>query len=359
MMVSKQRSLARASSKHHRGTTMNHYAGIDVSLEAAHVCVVDGSGKIVREAKVASEPAALIAWFGSLGLELTRIGLEAGPLSQWLYAALRDAGLAVELLETRHVRNAFKIMPVKTDRKDAHGIAELMRLGWFRPVHCKSLEAQEVRAMLTARKLVQKMLHEVEMSLRGILRGFGLKVGKATPARFEARIKELIADHPGLEVIATSMLAARASLRREFNGFEKRLRAIARSDTRARLLMSVPAVGTIVALTYAAAIDDPARFRSSKTVGAHFGMTPKRYQSGETDRIGRISKIGDASVRMALFESAHLILTRPIKGCSALKSWAMRIAKRAGMNKAKVALARRLAVIMHRMLADGTTFQPA
>jgi len=338
---------------------MNHYAGIDVSLKESHVCVVDASGKIIREGKVASEPEDLIGWFGALGLAVTRIGLEAGPLSQWLYAALRDAGLAIELLETRHVRNALKIMPVKTDRKDAQGIAELMRLGWFRPVHCKSMEAQEVRAMLTARKLVQKMLHEAEMSLRGILRGFGLKVGKTTPVTFEARIRELVAGHPSLEGIAQSLLAARAVLRREFNGFEKRLRAMARSDTRARLLMSVPAVGTIVALTYASAIDDPTRFKSSKIVGAHFGLTPKKYQSGETDRSGRISKIGDASVRAALYESAHIMLTKPIKGCTALKAWAMRIAKRAGMNKAKVALARKLAVIMHRMLADGTTFTPA
>jgi transposase len=338
---------------------MNHYAGIDVSLKESHVCVVDASGKIIREGKVASEPEDLIGWFGALGLAVTRIGLEAGPLSQWLYAALRDAGLAIELLETRHVRNALKIMPVKTDRKDAQGIAELMRLGWFRPVHCKSMEAQETRAILTARKLVQKMLHEVEMSLRGVLRGFGLKVGKTTPVQFEARIRELVAGHPSLEGIAQSLLAARAVLRREFNGFEKRLRAMARSDKRARLLMSVPAVGTIVSLTYASAIDDPTRFKSSKIVGAHFGLTPKKYQSGETDRSGRISKIGDASVRAALYESAHIMLTKPIKGCTALKAWAMRIAKRAGMNKAKVALARKLAVIMHRMLADGTTFTPA
>jgi len=338
---------------------MNHYAGIDVSLKESHVCVVDASGKIIREGKVASEPEDLIGWFGALGLAVTRIGLEAGPLSQWLYAALRDAGLAIELLETRHVRNALKIMPVKTDRKDAQGIAELMRLGWFRPVHCKSMEAQETRAILTARKLVQKMLHEVEMSLRGVLRGFGLKVGKTTLVQFEARIRELVAGHPSLEGIAQSLLAARAVLRREFNGFEKRLRAMARSDKRARLLMSVPAVGTIVSLTYASAIDDPTRFKSSKIVGAHFGLTPKKYQSGETDRSGRISKIGDASVRAALYESAHIMLTKPIKGCTALKAWAMRIAKRAGMNKAKVALARKLAVIMHRMLADGTTFTPA
>jgi transposase len=335
---------------------MNYYAGIDVSLEASSVCVMDGTGKVVREGKVASEPQALIAWFSLLGLSLTRIGLEAGPLSQWLYAAMRDAGLAVELLETRHVHNAFKIMPVKTDRKDARGIAELMRLGWFRPVHCKSMEAQETRAILTARKLVQKGLYEVESSLRGILRGFGLKVGKTTAARFEARIKELVAGQPSLEALATSMLAVRAALRRELNGFERRLRALARSDARAQLLMSAPGVGTIVSLTFAAAIDDPARFKSSKIVGAHFGLTPTKYQSGETDHSGRISKIGDASVRAALYEAAHVILTRPVKGCTALKSWAMRIAKRAGMNKAKVALARKLAVIMHRMLADGTPF---
>jgi transposase len=335
---------------------MNHYAGIDVSLEASSVCVIDGAGKIVREGKAASEPEALIAWFGSLGLSLTRIGLEAGPLSQWLYAAMRDAGLAVELLETRHVHNAFKIMPVKTDRKDARGIAELIRLGWFRPVHCKSMEAQETRAMLTARKLVQKGLKEVEASLRGILRGFGLKVGTVSATQFEARIKELVAGHPSLETVAASMLAVRATLRREFSGFERQLRRIARNDARARLLMTTPGVATIVSLTFACAIDDPARFKSSKIVGAHFGMTPTKYQSGETDRSGRISKIGDASVRSALYEAAHVILTRPVKGCTALKSWAMRIARRAGMQKAKVALARKLAVIMHRMLADGTPF---
>ncbi len=338
---------------------MNHYAGIDVSLEASSVCVIDANGKITWESKVASEPEALIAWFGSLGVAVTRIGLEAGPLSQWLYAAMRQAGLAVELLETRHVRNAFKIMPVKTDRKDARGIAELMRLGWFRPVHCKSMEAQETRALLTARKLVQKELLEVESSLRGILRGFGLKVGKTTPVRFEGRIKELVAGHPSLEVIAQALLSVRTALRREFNGLEKRLRAMARCDTRARLLMSTPGVGVIVALTYACAIDDPSRFKSSKIVGAHFGLTPTRYQSGETDYTGRISKIGDSSVRTALYEAAHVILTKAVRGCTALKSWAMRIAKRGGMNKAKVALARKLAVIMHRMLADGTTFQPA
>jgi transposase len=242
---------------------MDHYAGIDVSLECSSVCVVDASGKIVREGKVASEPEALIGWFGSLGLGLARIGLEAGPLSQWLYAAMREAGLAVELLETRHVRDAFKAMPVKTDRNDARGIAQLMRLGWFRPVHCKSLPAQEVRALLTARKLVQSKLFDVEMSLRGILRSFGLKVGPTTPKRFAGRIRELVAGQATLEIVAASLLAVHEVLLREFGNFEKRVRAMARDDGRTRLLMSAPGVGAIVALTYVSAIDDPARFKSS------------------------------------------------------------------------------------------------
>jgi transposase len=338
---------------------MDHYAGIDVSLECSSVCVVDASGKIVREGKVATEPEALIGHFGSLGVTVVRIGLEAGPLSQWLYAAMRASGLAVELLETRHVRDAFKAMPVKSDRNDARGIAQLMRLGWFRPVHCKSLGAQELRAVLTARKLVQSKLHDIENSLRGILRGFGLKVGHTTARSFAGRIRELVAGQATLQTIARALLAAHAVLLREFNGFEKQVRLAARAHDKARLLMTTPAVGPIVALTYACAIDDPARFKSSKQTGAHFGLTPKKYQSGNTDITGRISKIGDAAVREALYQAAHVMLTKPLKGCSQLKSWAMRIARRAGMRKAKVALARKLAVVMHRMLADAKPFNPA
>ncbi|MCP3374938.1 IS110 family transposase [Bradyrhizobium cajani] len=338
---------------------MDHYAGIDVSLECSSVCVVDANGKIVREAKVASEPEALIGWFRSLGFDLARIGLEAGPLSQWLYAAMKKDGLAVELLETRHVSDAFKAMPVKSDRNDARNIAQLMRLGWFRPVHCKSMGAQEIRAMLTARKLIQAKLQDIENSLRGILRGFGLKVGKTTKRSFAARINELVAGHPALETIAAATLAVHAVLLREFNGLEKRVRAMSLLDARAKLLMSTPAVGPIVSLTVASAIDDPARFTSAKRAGPLFGLTPKKHQSGETDYSGRISKNGDASVREALYEAAHIILTKPIKGCAPLKSWAMRIAKRAGMSKAKVALARKLAVIMLRMLKDNVPFNPA
>jgi transposase len=337
--------------------TVKYYAGIDVSLEQSSVCVVDADGKIAREAKVLSEPDALIAWFGALELAVERIGLEAGPLSQWLYAAMVKAGLAVELLETRHVRRAFEIMPVKTDKKDARGIAQLMRLGWFRPVHCKSLPAQEIRAVLTARKILQNKLHDIDLCLRGILRGFGLKVGKTTPRTFAARIRELVEGHPTLEAIASSLLKARDALASEFAGFERRLRAMARENGDARRLMSTPGVGVLVSMTFVAAVDAPERFRSSRDVGPHFGLTPRRYQSGETDRSGHISKVGDVGVRTALYEAANIILTRPVKG-SDLKIWALDVARRAGPRKARVALARKLAVVLHRMLKDGTTFIP-
>ena len=335
---------------------MNYYVGIDVSLEASSLCVVDANGKIVREGKVASEPDALIAWLKGLKLELTRIGLEAGPLSQWLYAAMRQAGFAVELLETRHVCAALKTMPVKSDRNDARGIAQLMRLGWFRPVHCKSLAAQEVRALLTTRKLVQSKLLDVEMSLRGVLRNFGLKMGRTTARSFDHRIQELVSGQASLQMIADALLKVRAVLRRELAAFEKRVRGLARQDNRTRLLMSTPGVGAIVALTYVSAVDDPSRFRSSKSVGPHFGLTPRKYQSGETDVTGRITKVGDRGVRTALFEAAHVLLTRPVRGAGSLKRWALALAKRAGPWKAKVALARRLAIILHRMWVDGTVF---
>ncbi|MEA2738640.1 MAG: transposase [Acetobacteraceae bacterium] len=344
------------------GTTMDYYAGIDVSLESSSLCVVDATGRVVREAKIASEPEALTAWLQNLGdrageggLEIVRIGLEAGPLSQWLYAGMKQAGLPAELLETRHVRTAFKIMPVKTDRKDARGIAQLMRLGWFRPVHCKSLAAQETRAVLGARKLLQIKLHDIEMSVRGTLRGFGLKVGKTTPKTFENRVRSLVAEHPTLLSVSDALLRARTVLAEQFKRLDNQAHRAARADKRARLLTTAPGVGSIVALTYAAAVDDPGRFKSSKSVGPLFGLTPRRYQSGETDVTGRISKAGDATVRTALYEAANAILERSA-GDSPLRRWGLAVARRAGMHKAKVALARKLAVILHRMLVDGTPF---
>src|SRR5688572_16593130 len=230
----------RVGPRHHRGTAMEHYAGIDVSLELSSVCVVDSSGRIIRETKVASEPEALVGFFGQLGLPLVRIGLEAGPLSQWLHAGLTGAGFEAVLLETRHVKAALSAMVVKTDRKDARGIAQLLRMGWYRPVHCKSPPAQEVRALLVGRKLLQGKLRDVELSLRGILRGFGLKLGEVSKGRFAARVRELVGGQPMLERVVEPMLRAREALRAEYQVLHRAVLGIVREDTVCRRLMTVP-----------------------------------------------------------------------------------------------------------------------
>src|SRR5918997_353063 len=221
---------------------MDYYAGIDVSLELSSVCILDASGQIVREAKVASEPEALTAFLASLNLPLTRVGLEAGPLSQRLHAGLTAAGFEVVLLETRHVKAALSAMVVKTDRKDARGIAQLLRMGWFRPVHCKSPPAQEVRALLVGRKLLQGKLLDVELGIRGLLRGFGLKLGEVSKGRFAARVRELVAGQPMLERVVEPMLRAREALRAEFHALHRAVLAIVRADAVCRRLMSVPGV---------------------------------------------------------------------------------------------------------------------
>lgn len=335
---------------------MEHYAGIDVSLELSSVCVVDTQGRIVKETKVASEPEALVDFFGSLEFVVKRIGLEAGPLSQWLHAGLKRAGFETVLLETRHVKAALSAMTVKTDRKDARGLAQLIRMGWFRPVHAKSMGSQEVRALLVARKQLLGRLIDVELSIRGILRGFGLKVGPVTRKGFEARIQELVTGHATLERITDAMLSARAALKAEYEKLHKAVLAIVREDSICRRLMTVPSVGPLVAITYKSAMDDPNRIAKSKAAGALFGLTPKKYQSGEKDVTGGITRTGDEMVRTALYEAANVLLSR-ITRFSKLKRWGMDVAKRRGAKRAKVALARKIAVILHRMWVDGTVYR--
>ena len=334
---------------------MDHFAGLDVSVKETSVCIVDDTGKIVREVKVASEPEALLAVLKNPAYHFKRIGLEAGPLSQWLYSALAEAGLPVICVETRHMRAVLKAQINKTDRNDARGIAQMMRVGLYRPVHVKTLRSQKLRMLLTHRKLLQSKAIAIDNDLRGTLRNFGLKVGMVGTVKFEARIKELVENLPDLAVLVEPLLVVRRVLREQFVILHRRLLAIVRDDEVCRRLMTIPGVGPVVALTYRATVDVPARFRKSKSVGAVFGLTCAKYQSGEIERSGRISRCGDEMMRVMLYEAAQSMLRS--KKWSWLKAWAMQIARRRGMKKAIVALARRLAVIMHRIWVDGTEFR--
>ncbi|GGO62857.1 Transposase [Roseovarius pacificus] len=334
---------------------MKVFVGLDLSLAKTSVCVISEHGKIIKEEEIESEPKVLARWMGDLDGSIAAIGLEAGPLSQWLHRGLTEAGLNAVLMETRQVKGALKAMPIKTDRRDAEGIARLLHLGWFRPVHCKSVSAQEVRAVLGARKAIQQGMLALEMSLRGLLRNFGLKVGAISRGGFEARIRELADGNPMLETATAPMLRARASLRQELAGLEKRVRQFAGDDSVCRRLMTMPGIGAVVALTFRAAIDDPKRFRSSKRVGPWVGLTPSRNQSGERDVSGGITKAGDVNLRRALCQAATVMMNR--NRSTWLRTWRGQLAERRGRKIAMVALARRIAVILHRIWVGGTTFQ--
>ena len=338
------------------GYGMRLFVGLDVSLAKTAICVISEHGKIMKEAQVASEPEELVRWIGEQEGVIAAIGLEAGPLSQWLHRGLSEAGLSdVVLMETRQVKGALKAMPLKTDRRDAEGIARLLHFGWFRPVHCKSVSAQEVRAVLGARKAVQQGFIALEMSLRGLLQNFGLKVGAISRGRFEHRIRELAAGNPMLETATEPMLRAWTSLRQELACLERRARQLAQNDPVCRRLMSMPGIGAVVALTYRSAVDDPSRFTSSKKVGPWVGLTPSRNQSGERDVSGVITKAGDVNLRRALCQAGTVMMHRG--RTTWLRPWAVQVARRRGRKRAMVALARRIGVILHRMWVDDTDFQ--
>jgi len=335
---------------------MDHFVGLDVSVKVTNVCIVDDTGRIVREVKVASEPEVLLAVLQKSAYHFKRIGLEAGPLSQWLFSALAGAGLPAICVETRHMRAVLQAQINKTDRNDARGIARMMRAGLYRPVHVKTLRSQKLRMLLTHRKLLQSKAIAIENDLRGTLRNFGLKVGMVGKLKFEERIKELVENLPDLAVLVEPLLVVRRVLRDQLGILHRRLLAIVRDDDVCRRLMTIPGVGPVVALTYRVTVDVPARFRNSKAVGAVFGLTPSKYQSGEVNRTGGISRCGDEMMRVMLYEAAQILLVRSTKW-SWIKAWAMQIARRRGMKKAIVALARRLAIIMHRIWVDGTEFR--
>jgi transposase len=282
--------------------------------------------------------------------------LKPGHCRNGFFSALAEAGLPVICVETRHMRAVLQAQINKTDRNDARGIAQMMRAGLYRPVHVKTLRSQKLRMLLTHRKLLQSKAIAIENDLRATLRNFGLKVGVVGTVKFEARIRELVETLPDLAELVEPMLIVRRTLREQIGILHGRLLAIVRTDDVCRRLMTVPGVGPVVALTYRATVDVPARFRNSKAVGAVFGLTPSRYQSGEIDRPGAISRCGDEMMRAMLYEAAHIVLVRLAKW-SWLKAWAMKIARHRGMKKAIVALARRLAVILHRIWVDGTEFR--
>jgi transposase len=335
---------------------MTYYAGLDVSLEETAICVVDEDGKIVKEMRAESAPDALHDALKRLDLPLARVGMEACSLTAWLHDGLTQAGWPAICIETRQANASMKAMPNKTDRNDARALAQIMRTGWFRQVHVKSRQSRRWRSLLVARRSVLNHMRSIENVVRAITREDGIKLGTPSRKDFAGRVREMAGNEPELMAILEPLLAVLASMMEELARLTKRVLDIVKNEATCRRLMTSPGIGPIHALTYRATIDRPERFARSRDVGAHLGLTPSRYQSGETDIVGGISRCGDELGRTGLVEAAHTLLVRGRKW-SALRAWGLAVAERRGMAKAKIAVARKLAVILHRMWVDGTDFR--
>jgi transposase len=334
---------------------MEVYVGLDVSLKETSICVVDGKGKIVSEGTVLSEPAAIADFVKAKAAGVMRIGLETGPTTTWLWHELRALGLPVICIDARHAKAALSMQINKSDRNDAAGLARIMQAGWYKEVQVKSLPCHQIRAVLNSRAQLVKVKCDLDNQIRGLLKNLGLVIGKAGGNVFHRRVEELVEEHRLLQEAVRPLLGVREIVRREIASLSRKLLTLARNNHESRRLMTVPGVGPITALAFCAAIDEPTRFRRSRSVGAYLGLTPCRYASGEVDWSGRISKCGDVMVRTYLFEAAGVLLTRVPQWCK-IKAWGHRLWKRIGFKKAKIAVARKLAVILHRMWRDGADF---
>ncbi len=336
---------------------MPYYVGLDASKRTTKVCVLDDRGAVVREGTVASDPKEIAGFLRGEGRRYARVGLESWSMASWLYVGLARAGLPIICIEARHAHAVLAASRAnKTDRNDAKGIAEMMRAGIYKRVHIKTAESRQAKGLLTTRKLLRTKAIDLELGIGSALLLFGLKLHIRGGATFEHRVRKLIGANAHLSSLVEPLLRVRSLILKETAVLEQRIRQQAESDPVCRRLMTAPGVGWLTALAYRAAVDEPARFTRSRDVAAHFGLTPQTKQSGEMDRQIGISRHGDSAMRTALFHAARCQLRRDVKP-SPLKEWGMAIATRRGGKKAIVAMARRLAVTLHRMWVTETDYR--
>jgi transposase len=344
---------------------MKHYVGLDVSQKSTAVCIIDQAGKMVSEGQCLTKPVDLINYLKKRSDSIEKIGMESGALSPWLYTQLTKAGLPVVMLETFHAYRALSMRRNKTDRNDARGLAELVRMGedWIKVVHLKSQRSQEVRLALSLRHHLVGSRVELENRICGLMKPFGLLVARG--AKCHATLRDRVIDQLvigkdlGTDLMPTivPMLDMHKGIARQVDQYDKQIEMLANNDPVCKRLMTVPGVGPVTALSFVTAIDDPQRFERSEDVASYFGLTPRIYQSGETLNIGRISKRGDQMVRLALVRAATVLLTST-KTWTPLKAWGVKLAKRIGFNKAKVAVARKLAILLHKLWISGQEYKP-
>jgi transposase len=340
-----------------QGATMKQYVGLDVATEETKIHVVDEEGRRMWRGKCRSHPDAIESTLRRHAPDAVKIGLETGPMTSWLWTELRERKLPMVCLDARQAKKALDMKINKTDANDAEGLAHLVRSGWYCEVRVKSREALLVKALVSARGQLLEMTTSLSNQIRGIMKTFGLVVPKGSGGVFERNVRGLLMGADALTAIVTPLLQVWQTARVQAAQLDRRLVAATRGSATCRRLMTMPGIGAVTAASYAAAVEAPENFACSRAVGAWIGLTPRRYQSGEVDCDGHISRRGDGHLRGLLYEAATCLLTRVRTG-STLRSWGLSLKKRIGFKRAAVALARKMAVVLHAMWQSGADFDP-
>jgi transposase len=336
---------------------MNHYVGLDVSLKTVFICIVNEKGKVVKEQEMASTPEGIGGFLMGTGLKIEKIGLESGSLTHYLKKGLQEMGFEVVAMEARKMAAILATVINKTDKNDARGIAEALRAGHYRECVHRSSEAMELRTVLHGRQTAVQGRSHVITSIKGHLKVYGIKLGPGSGKGFRTKVEQSIASSkPMIQKVIGCLLNILDALEQEIKELDQLVKEVARQDEDIKLLQSMDGVGPITALAFKAEIDNAKRFKNSKNVGAYLGLTPSQYSSGDTNRQGGISKQGSKQVRSLLVESATVLLTRS-KAWSKLRAWGLKLMKKKGKKKAIIAVARKMAVILHRMLVTNKPFE--
>lgn len=334
---------------------MEQYVGLDVSQKETAICVVDGEGKRVWQGTCGSTPDAIAELVRKRAPQAIKVAMETGPLAVWHWHELKAAGLPVVCIHARHAKAALSMQINKTDANDAFGLAQIVRTGWYRPVDMKSMESHKLRLLLVGRARLVSMRTALYSQIRGLLKTFGVVLTAGKGGSFERLVLQRTPRDHHVEVVIESLLSTWRYLGTEVKKLNPEVERAARTNPACRRLMTVPGVGCLTSVAYASTVDEPHRFRRAKDLGPYLGLTPRKYQSGEVDHAGSISKCGDRMTRSLLFDAATVLLFRN-KQSSALKNWGLKLARRAGTRKARVAVARKLAVLLHRLWTDQCVF---